>query len=635
MTEHCKKPLRHSADSGEILRTERRAGMKYRFDHAEDGAVFVPPEKLYMLPEDENEERHRKTAEEDISGEAGRMPEYGFLTEENRPLARRLTIPELNSGFDVVYWGQGQKLTRLAADDSGVGVEWKGEGELPLTFAADVPSEGNYLVRVTLYSDRPKAEAMLFLGRRRLAWRGLLEEAGEHRLGAFVTNICPIIPRTYEEPMEDLTLDVTVVGRDVSLVSAEIEPWSGRTLYIAGDSTVTDQSADYPYLPSHSYCGWGQMISAFLGTQFAVSNHAHSGLTTESFREEGHYAILYERLREGDLCLVQFGHNDQKLMHLMAEDGYRRNLIRFIEEIRGKGAVPVLVTPLARNSWRGDDGVYNDLLAPYADACIRLAEEYDVPLLDLHKKSMEFVMECGRERAMRYFFPGDYTHSNDYGAYRYAGYVFEELVRVGLAEAASAGNSMSEDGAASGGVKTGNAAAFDSTVSENAAVSGNVTAAGSYPAWEPPEELPQLIVPEEFAGIENPADEHLFEALERTEELLTRVEALELVIEAMHFFPTNVYNDMFEDVIGHERYAGAVECAWQNGLIPENMVENHCFFPQRSVTGTEFYQIVKNGYKSRRTWTDACEQILSEIVDSKERIRRGEAAEFCRRLVRL
>lgn len=584
--------------------------IKYRFDHSEDGAVFVPQDKLYMPQEEGKVSGHTNMAAEALFKGAGTEPKYGFLTEENRPLARRLTIPELNSGFDVVYWGQGQKLTRLTADDGGVGVDWKGEGELPLTFAADVPSEGNYLVRVTLHSGRPKTEAMLFLGRRRLAWRGLLKEAGEHRLGAFVTNICPIIPRTYEEPMEDLTLDVTVVGRDVSLVSVEIEPWSGRTLYIAGDSTVTDQSADYPYLPSRSYCGWGQMLSVFSGTQFAVSNHAHSGLTTESFREEGHYAILYERLREDDLCLIQFGHNDQKLMHLMAEDGYRKNLIRYIEEIRGKGAVPVLVTPLARNSWRGDDGGYNDLLAPYADACIRLAEEYDVPLLDLHKKSMEFVMECGRERAMRYFFPGDYTHSNDYGAYRYAGYVYDELVRVGLVQADVAG-------------------------ADGAPASGNATVAGSAPAWEPPEELPQLTVPEEFAGIENPADEHLFEALERTEEMLTRVEALELVIEAMHFFPTNVYNDMFEDVIGHERYAGAVECAWQNGLIPENMVENHCFFPQRNVTGAEFYQIVKNGYKSRRTWTDACEQILSEIVDSREQIRRGEAAEFCRRLVRL
>lgn len=547
--------------------------MKYRFDVSGDRAVLVPPEKLYMP----------KTTK------AG-TPEYGFLTERNRNAVERLGIPELNSGFDTVYWYRGQEVTRILADAKGTYVDWKGQGEIPLTFVTEIPIEGNYMVKVSLYAGLDCPDALLFLGRRRLVWRGHLREG--YWEGTFVTNICPIIPRTYEEPMEDLTLDVTVLGRGVHLVSVEVEPWKGRTLYIAGDSTVTDQSADYPYLPCQSYCGWGQMLAVFLGTQMAISNHAHSGLTTESFRSEGHYRILYERLQKGDICLIQFGHNDQKLMHLMAEDGYRENLIRYIEEIRKRGGVPVLVTPLARNSWRGDDGTYNDLLAPYAKACIRLADVYKVPLLDLHKKSMEFVTACGREHAMRYFFPGDYTHSNDYGAYRYAFYVYEEMIRAGLAEP---GHTKEE--------------------------------------WNPPEVLPELEIPKEYANIRNPADEHLFEQLERPGEDLTRVEALEMVIATMHFFPTNVYNDMFEDVIGHERYAGAVECAWQNGLIPEYMVSDHRFCPQKKITGEEFYQILKNGYKSRRTWTDTCEKILPEGLLMEHTIKRSVAANICRRIL--
>lgn len=189
-------------------------------------------------------------------------------------------------------------------------------------------------------------------------------------------NVCPIIPRTYTTPMEDLTLDVTVLGAGLHLTEIEVEACECRTLYIAGDSTVADQSADYPYLPGNSYSGWGQMIQAYLNPKMAVSNHSHSGLTTESFRSEGHYQILYDRIRKNDICLFQFGHNDQKLMHLMAEDGYRSNLIQYIQEIRSKGAVPVLVTPLARNSWKGKDNSYNDLLAPYANACIDIGKEH-------------------------------------------------------------------------------------------------------------------------------------------------------------------------------------------------------------------------------------------------------------------
>ena len=48
-----------------------------------------------------------------------------------------------------------------------------------------------------------------------------------------------------------------------------------------------------------------------------------------------------------------------------------------------------------------------------------------------------------------------------------------------------------------------------------------------------------------------PAAEVLFNDLERPEDMLTRAEALPMMIQALKFFPTNVYNDMFDDVIGH------------------------------------------------------------------------------------
>ena len=566
--------------------------MKFRFDIPDaaefdrvsaDGTVYVAPEQLYG---DKSEEG---------------TPDYGFLTEKNRNRIKRLQISEINSGMDTVYWYRGTEITELAADSHGCRVIWDGEGEIPLTFVSDVPAEGNYLVRIVLHAVKA-AEVFLFLGRRRLAWHGVLPgetDTGPMHLredgnweGCFVTNICPIIPRTFTDPMEDLTLDVTLLGRGVSLSEVEVTPWTGRTVYIAGDSTVTDQSADYPYLPGNSYSGWGQMLSAYLGDRMAVSNHAHSGLTTESFRSEGHYEILLECIGEGDICLLQFAHNDQKLMHLMAEGGYRENLIRYIEELREKGAVPALVTPLARNSWRGDDGTYNDLLEHYDAACMRISEEYHVPVLPLHRKSMDFIKSCGRDRAMRYFYPSDYTHSNDYGAYLFAGFVYEALCDYNIVE------------------------------------TGKTTFAGN---WEPPEEIRRLTIPEGFEETENPGEEHLFEDLERPDDMLTRVEALEFVIATMHFFPTNVYNDMFEDVIGHETYAGAVECAWQNGLIPETMIRGRKFLPQQKITGDEFLQILRNGYMSRKTWTKEHERAVMEGISPDKYIRRCEAAGMCRR----
>ena len=525
---------------------------------------------------------------------------HGFITEENRAKQPRLQISEINTGMDTVYWYKGTQITELVSDAHGVYAKWDGQGEIPVSFAAKVPAEGNYKVKVTLYAGQDVKEAKIFLGRRRLGWIGDLQEDKTVTV-EMVTNICPIIPRTYSDPQEDDTLDVTVIGREARLVSVDIESWDGPTLYIAGDSTVTDQSADYPYFPGGSYCGWGQMIAAYLGTQIAVSNHSHSGLTTESFRSEGHYSIMIDRVKSGDVCLFQFGHNDQKLDELKADEGYRDRLITYIEEIKAKGAIPIIVTPLARNSWLGGDGGYNDLLLHYANAAKKVAKEYEVGCVDLHARAKQTVITEGRDQAKKLFFPSDYTHSNDYGAYLFASYVYEALCDIDVVREQPAYDWKTPD--------------FESM------------------------ELPQK--PDELSDIVNPDEVDIYAEYDRLDEPAKRYEAFEFVIKAMKFFATNVYNDMYKDVIGHETYAGAVECAYQNGIIDESMVENDCIFPERYITGGEFVRALLRGYSSRKQLSGKNKNLIDEakdmgLIDESfnecENITRGQAIGLCKML---
>jgi lysophospholipase L1-like esterase len=552
--------------------------VKYNFDVCAQDGIKVSAQTLYGMS--------------DVDGNSNTS--YGFLTEKNRRAQKRLQIPELNSGFDTVYWYRENNITQIKSDADGCYIAGEDAERIPLTFITKVPEEGNYQVTITLYATKEVKEALVFLGRRRLAYIGLLQ-AGQHWQKTFITNICPIIPRGYSDSMEDNTLDVTVIGESLHLQQIEVSPVKCTTVYIAGDSTVTDQSADYPYHPYHSYSGWGQMLSYYSGTtaatSFAVSNHAHSGLTTESFRSEGHYKILLDRIKKGDICLFQFGHNDQKLTHLMADDGYRKNLIQYIQEVQEKGALPVIITPLARNTWKGNDNTYNDLLYEYAQECKKIAQEYQIPLADLHEKSMSLVTRLGRDSVKRYYFPSDYTHSNDYGAFLFAGYVYEDLIEHQV---------------------------FRQEYKVNEFV------------WNPPEVLPEIAPPDKLATVENPNEEKLFEKLDRPEEPLTRVEALEFVITAMHFFPTNVYNDAFDDIVGHELYAGTVECAYQNGLIPDDMVKNKKFQPKSYVTGKEFIEIAMNGYQSRKGKQQV--DIQLETIKKSQTISRRTAADICKQL---
>lgn len=336
---------------------------------------------------------------------------YGFVTGQNQREQELLQIPALNSGFDMA-----------SCEDAPA------EG-LPLVFKADVPEMGNYMVTVWLKANEDSEDILLLLGKRRLVWKGKLS-AGEHLRYARPVNLCRMIPRGRKEAYDDKSVDVTIIGGHVSLVEVGIEELDCPTVYLAGDSTVTDQSADCPYEPGKCYCGWGQMLPAWLNGKAAVSNHAHSGLTTETFRTDGHQAVLLSQIKEGDFFLIQFGTNDKNREHLKAGGGYRANLHRYIGEIREKGAYPVIVTPIAQNKWENENGEYIDTLEDYAEVCHKIGMEEGVPVLDLHVSSREAIRQMGNKKAEAYFYPKDDTHLNDYGGYLMAGMVADEISRV-------------------------------------------------------------------------------------------------------------------------------------------------------------------------------------------------------------
>ena len=299
-----------------------------------------------------------------------------------------------------------------------------------------LPAEGPGVYRLT-YRVKVKEDVgalWLFAGRKNLLRFGS-RKAGEILEGECFLHICEVVPRQYDRAMAVSQIGFAAACEDaskleISASSQRLEPDADvPVVYIGGDSTVTSQVCGLPYLPGGCYCGWGQSLSYFLAGSAAVQNQAQSGLTTETFREGGYYDIVLKYIRPGDYCLLQFGHNDQKLAHLQAKTGYRENLLRFIGEIRGKGAKPVLVTPLARNTWTAG-GVYNDLLEEHAQEVIRVGEETGTPVIDLHGFAMDLIQTNGKENSRVYFHPGDMTHPNEYGGFFFASFIAERLQQI-------------------------------------------------------------------------------------------------------------------------------------------------------------------------------------------------------------
>jgi lysophospholipase L1-like esterase len=214
-----------------------------------------------------------------------------------------------------------------------------------------------------------------------------------------------------------------------SLETVSIEPVELPTLYLAGDSTVTDQ----PIAPNAS---WGQRLPAFFMPDIAVANHAESGETLKSFVTEQRLDKLLSRLHAGDWVMIQFGHNDQKAQwpqtYAEAATTYRAWLRTYIAEIRRRGATPLLVTSPERRNF-DDAGHIVPTLGEYPDAARIVAREERTALIDLNAMSVRVYQALGPQVAPRAFADDgrDKTHFNEYGADLLARCVIEGLRDAG------------------------------------------------------------------------------------------------------------------------------------------------------------------------------------------------------------
>lgn len=174
-----------------------------------------------------------------------------------------------------------------------------------------------------------------------------------------------------------------------------------RTLHIAGDSTAAQKYAD-----AAPETGWGMALPFFLGRSLTVANHAMNGRSSKSFIDEGRLAALLEEVREDDLLLIQFGHNDEKTDDPARGTDpyttYQDCLRQYVHGARSRGARPVLLTPVERRRF-ADDGTAKPSHGAYPAAMRALAAEERVPLLDLQALTLTRWQELGPDGTQAYF----------------------------------------------------------------------------------------------------------------------------------------------------------------------------------------------------------------------------------------
>lgn len=214
---------------------------------------------------------------------------------------------------------------------------------------------------------------------------------------------------------DKLTLEFN--GSEPRVASVTIDPVDAPVVYLAGDSTVTDQ-------PAEPGASWGQMLPRFL-SGVAVANHAESGETLKSFLTGLRLAKILTRLKAGDWLFIQFGHNDEKKQwpqtYVEAHTTYKAYLKAYVAEARLRGATPVLVTSMQRRNFDAQGRIRNTH-GDYPQAVREVAAEEKVALIDLERASVAFYEALGPDKAPLAFSAGgkDATHHDNYGAYELA-----------------------------------------------------------------------------------------------------------------------------------------------------------------------------------------------------------------------
>ena len=205
-------------------------------------------------------------------------------------------------------------------------------------------------------------------------------------------------------------------------------------VFTTGDSTMKNTDSD-----ENGMWGWGAVAnSVFDEKKCTVINAGKAGRSTRTFLYEGLWDNVYNSLEPGDYVLIQFGHNDIGPIDRDKERGviasaadtchiYRLQsngqykviysfgwyLKKFIQDVREKGATPILLSLTPRNEWPG--GKIERRNDSYGKWYREVVAETGVEFVDVHNITADALDKIGREGAKEYY-NNDHTHTSKRGA---------------------------------------------------------------------------------------------------------------------------------------------------------------------------------------------------------------------------
>ncbi len=224
--------------------------------------------------------------------------------------------------------------------------------------------------------------------------------------------------------------------RGVEPATYAVDRTDGKpVVFITGDSTVKNEDKD-----QDGMWGWGAVANTvFDETRISIVNAAMAGRSCRSYLNEGRWDKVYNSLQPGDFVLIQFGHNDISTIdkpkyrgaiataadssHVYKLDNGRYEVVysfgwylkKFIQDVREKGATPILVSLTPRNEW--ENGKIERRNDSYGLWYRQVVKETGVELVDLHNLTADYLdKKCGSKAKAEKYYKRDHTHTSLLGA---------------------------------------------------------------------------------------------------------------------------------------------------------------------------------------------------------------------------
>ena len=216
-----------------------------------------------------------------------------------------------------------------------------------------------------------------------------------------------------------LPLNTTsAVQRVYRLISTPPEPEPIRVMYL-GDSMGSD------------CCGWGRGTYQYFKSSATVINYSIPSTSTKVFlaSQEKENMLLIKP----DYVLINYGFVDGGTSTNVSTplEEFEANLRTIVQMVRSFNGVPIMVTVHVGRLWDAQGKIIVNPTMEFRNQITRrLATELRLPIVDLHKLTLDYFNELGSERTVFMNlpgFPGDNVHFSELGAQHVARLLLSNL----------------------------------------------------------------------------------------------------------------------------------------------------------------------------------------------------------------